>query len=122
MSSDILRVSIAPQAAIKAYTRDIASGRRRRTIEDPDVWFSSIESFAKVLSEKNRALLSMIAEQHPESIEALAEASGRATSNLSRTLRTMQHYKLVRIEKGKGRRLKPVVNFKKLKLTFSVAA
>ena len=76
MKTKVLRVAIAPRDAIKRYTRDVVAGRRRRVSDDPDVWFTSIESFAKVLSEKNRALLALIAERRPESIDALATESG----------------------------------------------
>src|SRR5438309_4610364 len=72
----LLRVAIAPREDIMRYTRDIVAGRRRRAADDPDVWFTSVESFAKVLSEKNRALLAMIAERGPDSIDTLAATSG----------------------------------------------
>jgi predicted transcriptional regulator len=39
----------------------------------------------------------------------LAEKTGRARSNLSRTLRTMERYGLVRFEKGAGRMQAPRV-------------
>ena len=122
MKSKVLRVAIAPREAIVRYTRDIVAGRRRRAADDPDVWFTSVESFAKVLSEKNRALLALIAERRPDSIDALATESGRARSNLSRTLRTMERYGLVRLEKGNGRKLRPVVTFGRVELRLKVAA
>jgi predicted transcriptional regulator len=122
MSSKVLKVGIAPRAAIMQYTLDIVAGRRKRSADDPDIWFSSVESFAKVLSEKNRALLALIADRRPDSIDALAHASARAKSNLSRTLRTMEGYGLVRLEKGEGRKLKPVVTFGRVELRLKVAA
>ncbi len=122
MKSKVLRVAIAPREAIVRYTRDIVAGRRRRAADDPDVWFTSVESFAKVLSEKNRALLALIAERRPNSIDALAVASGRAKSNLSRTLRTMERYGLVRLEKGDRRKLRPIVTFRRVELSLKVAA
>lgn len=122
MKTKVLRVAIAPREAIMRYTRDIVAGRRRRAANDPDVWFTSVESFAKVLSEKNRALLALIVERRPESIDALATESGRAKSNLSRTLRTMERYGLVRLEKGDGRKLRPVVTFGQVELRLKVAA
>jgi predicted transcriptional regulator len=122
MNSKVLRVAIAPRETIMRYTRDIVAGRRRRATNDPDVWFTSVESFAKVLSEKNRALLALIAERRPQSIDALATESGRAKSNLSRTLRTMERYGLVRLEKGDGRKLRPVVTFGQVELRLKVAA
>ncbi|MEX0842443.1 MAG: helix-turn-helix domain-containing protein [Xanthobacteraceae bacterium] len=122
MKNRALKVGIAPRAAIFQYMRDIVAGRRRRSADDPDVWFTSVESFAKVLSEKNRALLALIAEKRPDSIDALAAASGRAKSNLSRTLRTMERYGLVKLEKGDGRKLRPVVTFGRVELRLKVAA
>lgn len=122
MTNRTLKVGIAPRQAVFQYIRDVVAGRRRRTADDPDVWFSSVESFAKVLSDKNRALLTLIAKTHPESIDALAAASGRAKSNLSRTLRTMELYGLVKLEKGDGRKLRPVVTFKRVELLLKLAA
>jgi len=122
MNAKVLKVGIAPREEIMRYTRDIVAGRRRRSAHDPDIWFSSVESFAKVLSEKNRALLATIAEERPNSIDALAAASGRAKSNLSRTLRTMEHYGLVKLAKGEGRKLKPLVTFARSELSLTLAA
>jgi predicted transcriptional regulator len=122
MRSKILRVAIAPREDMVRYTRDVVAGRRRRRADDPDVWFTSVESFAKVLSEKNRALLALIAAKQPDSIDALAAASGRAKSNLSRTLRRMESYGLVRLEKGAGRKLRPVVDFAQVELRLQLAA
>ena len=40
-------------------------------------WFTSIESFAKVLSARNRELLALIAREKPDSLTELAEPAGR---------------------------------------------
>jgi predicted transcriptional regulator len=117
-----LKIGIATRQAIARYTRDIVAGRRRRSAEDPDVWFTSVESFAKVMSDRNRGLLALIVERRLQSIEALAVASGRAKSNLSRTLATMARYGLVRLEKGEGRRVRPVVTFERVELKLNLAA
>ena len=53
---------------------------------EPKVWFTSTESFAKVLSAGNRELLRVIAEKAPGSLDELARITGKAKSNLSRTL------------------------------------
>lgn len=118
----VLKVGIASRAVIERYTRDVVAGRRRRGSDDPDIWFSSIESFAKVLSDRNRDLLAIIDGRSFDSLESLAAATGRAKSNLSRTLRTMERYGLVRLESGDGRRLRPVVTFDQVELTLKVAA
>ncbi len=89
----------------------IARGEGKARRGEPKVWFTSLESFAKVLSDRNRALLKLIAEQEPESLTELAKSSGRAKSNLSRTLRTLERYGLVHLEKGYKGRVAPRVPY-----------
>lgn len=104
-----LKVGIADYEEMKARTLRIARGAEKPVQDDPRVWFTSTESFAKVLSAGNRELLRIIAEQAPGSLEELAEMTGRAKSNLSRTLKTMAGYGLIRMEPGGGRKLVPKV-------------
>ncbi len=70
--------------------------------ESPTVWFASMASLAAVLSEDNRALLKVIRDAQPRSLTELAELTGRKVSNLSRTLRTMASYGIVKLERDKG--------------------
>jgi predicted transcriptional regulator len=106
-----LRVGIASYDEMKALTMAVARGKRRLEPDEPRVWFPSTESFAKVLSAANRDLLRMIAEKTPGSLDELAELSGRKKSNLSRTLKTMANYGLVRLERGpRGRIAAKVVH------------
>jgi predicted transcriptional regulator len=95
-----LRVGIATYNEMKALTLAIAQGRRKLAPREPRIWFSSTESFAKVLSAGNRDLLRVIAEDSPSSLEELSRMTGRKKSNLSRTLKTMANYGLVRLERG----------------------
>lgn len=104
-----LKVGIADYEEMKARTMRIARGEEKPATDDPKVWFTSTESFAKVLSAGNRELLRVIAEQAPGSLEELAEITGRAKSNLSRTLKTMAGYGLVRMERGEGRKIAPKI-------------
>ena len=50
---------------------------------------------AGVLSDENRALLRLPQAKQPRTVLELAELSGRAASNLSRTLRNLEDYRLV---------------------------
>jgi predicted transcriptional regulator len=104
-----LKVGIASYEEMKARTMQIASGERRPARGEPRVWFTSTESFAKVLSAGNRDLLRIIAEKAPGSLDELARLSGRAKSNLSRTLKTMEGYGIVRLERGDRGRITPKV-------------
>src|SRR5436853_7509363 len=104
-----LKVCIASYEEMKARTMSVARGERRVAPSEPKVWFTSTESFAKVLSAGNRELLRVIAEKAPGSLEELARITGKAKSNLSRTLRTMEGYGLVRLERGERGRITPKV-------------
>jgi predicted transcriptional regulator len=97
-----LKVGIASYEEMKARTMALARGERRVAADEPKVWFTSTESFAKVLSAGNRELLRVIAEKAPGSLDELARITGKAKSNLSRTLRTMEGYGLVRLERGRA--------------------
>ena len=71
---------------------------------------------AKVLSAGNRELLRVIAEKAPESLDELAALTGRAKSNLSRTLKTMEGYGLVRLERGERGRIAPKITHDRVEL------
>ncbi|WP_208430466.1 transcriptional regulator [Methyloceanibacter sp. wino2] len=94
----ILRIGIASREQMKARTIAIARGEHKPGPNEPKVWFTSMESLAQVLSSKNTLLLELIRRASPASIRELAQLSGRKESNLSRTLKTMQRYKLVQLE------------------------
>lgn len=102
-----LKIGIMSYEDMKAYTKAIAKGETKRKRSDPKVYFTSMQSFARVLSEKNRELLALIAAAKPESLQELEELSGRQVSNLSRTLRKMEQYGIVELKRGRQGRIKP---------------
>jgi predicted transcriptional regulator len=99
----ILKIGIASRQKMRARTIAIAKGELKPKADDPKVWFTSLESLAQVLSSKNQLLLELIRQSEPASMKELATLSGRAESNLSRTLHTMERYGLVRLKKSGGR-------------------
>ncbi len=115
-----LKVGIASYEEMKVRTLAIAKGTLKPKRSDPKVWFTSMESFAKVLSDKNRILLDLIIEKKPDSLTELAELSGRAKSNLSRTLHTLERYGLVRLKKDTSGRVVPEVLYKDIVLDVSI--
>src|ERR1700722_13650462 len=117
-----LKVGIATYEQFKARTIAIAKGEYKPASGEPKIWFTSLESFAKLLSAKNRALLKLIAQTEPGSLQELAEKTGRAKSNLSRTLRTMERYGLVHFEKGRGRTVMPRTPYTHVVLDLSLRA
>ena len=102
-------IGIMPQEKIRAHVLAIARGEYKPKPSEPKVWFTSMKSLAEVLSDDNRALLNVITETRPESISALAEATGRAPGNLSRTLKTMANYGIVDLKREKNQ-VRPVAN------------
>jgi predicted transcriptional regulator len=63
-----LKVGIASYEEMKARTLRIARGEHRPSVNERKVWFTSTESFAKVLSVGNRELLQTIADKAPGSL------------------------------------------------------
>jgi len=66
----------------------------------PTVWFDSWRQLAGLLSDENRALLRLMQERQPRTVLELAEWSGRAASNLSRTLRHLERHGLVKLHRS----------------------
>ncbi len=91
-----LKVGIASYEDMKARTLAVARGRQRIAPDEPKVWFTSTES--------------------PGSLDELARITGRAKSNLSRTLKTMAGYGLVRLERGERGRITPRVTHDRVEL------
>lgn len=116
-----LRIGIASYEEMKERTIAIAKGKRKAGKDEPKVWFTSIESFAKVLSEKNRVLLEVIGEAQGLTLTELAEKTGREKSNLSRTLKTMERYGLVNLERKNGNVI-PHVGYSKISLDMPLHA
>ena len=110
----ILRIGIASREQMKARTMAIVRGKHKPVENEPKVWFTSMESLAQVLSTKNTLLLRMIRQARPASVTELASLCGREVSNLSRTLKTMERYKLVKLDRAEGGTLVPSVPYDRL--------
>jgi len=100
-------IGIMPQEQIRQRVLAIAQGAYKPKASEPKIWFTSMKSLAEVLSDDNRALLRVITETQPASISALALATGRKPSNLSRTLRTLSNYGIVDL-KRESKHVRPV--------------
>lgn len=103
----VMKIGIATENELRQRTLDIAAGRRRRPRSEPKIWFTSLRSAAEVLSEKNRELLRILAEDRPESVAELANLTDRKPGNLSRTLKTLSEYGLVKMER-EGNKVRPI--------------
>jgi predicted transcriptional regulator len=95
-------IGVMPQECIRERVLSIARGDYKPKPSDPKLWFTSMRSLAEVLSDENRELLKVIQESKPQSISSLADLTGRKTSNLSRTLKTMSNYGFVEMKREKN--------------------
>ncbi|MFZ2853978.1 MAG: MarR family transcriptional regulator [Rhodocyclaceae bacterium] len=89
-------------------TRNARSVSRSESEPNPAIWFDSWRQLAGVLSDENRQLLRVIRENEPRTVMELAQLSGRAASNLSRTLRMLENHGLVRLHRrAESRAVRP---------------
>ena len=101
MAKKIMRVGIIPRKEYWKRTIAIARGEYVPGKGEPKIWFESLQAMAQVLSNENQQLLRTIIEQKPKSIKELGFITGRKSSNLSRTLKTMERYGIVELLKQK---------------------
>ena len=120
MRAKIVKVGIMSFKVFQKYTKAIASGKYKPQKNAPKIWFESLQSFAQLLSDDNRALLQVIEEQKPNSLRELEEMTGRKRSNLSRTLHTMANYGIVELVQRPTRELTPIVRATHFKLEVGI--
>jgi len=119
MPHKVLKVGIMSKEDFIAHTMEIVKGEYKPKASEPKVWFESLQAMAQVLSNENKKLLKIIAEQKPNSLKELEEITGRKVSNLSRTLHKMAGYGIVELRKDK-KQLKPVVAATDIHLSYSI--
>ena len=121
MKMKTIKVGIMPLAKYKARTIAIAKGEYTPSKDEPKVWFESVKSMAQILSNENQDLLQVILDNHPKSLKELEELTGRAKSNLSRTLKTLERYGIVELNKINNA-LVPKVKATQFSVKFGLAA
>jgi predicted transcriptional regulator len=121
MRKKVLKIGILSREDYKKRTIAIARGEYKPKKDEPKIWFESINSMAQVLSSENQKLLKVISEKNPTSLKELEIATGRKSSNLSRTLKTMSRYGIVDLVK-KDKSIKPVVKATDFKVEFGISS
>ena len=101
MPKNVFKIGIMSREEYKQRSIEIAKGEYIPQGNEPKIWFESLQSMAQVLNSENQRLLQLIMDKHPKSLKELEELTGRSSSNLSRTLKTMAHYGIVELEKNK---------------------
>ena len=100
-------------AGLEAEMRAVARGERKAPGRAAEPSFNSTEALIRLLTPENRKLLAVIRDRRPSSIAELAKLTGRAASNLTRTLGKLEAAGLIRME-GLDKRKMPVATVKKL--------
>ena len=113
----VIKIGIAPQEKIRERILAIAKGEYKPKSSEPKIWFTSMRSLSEVLSDENRALLDVIRTSKPSSITELADMTWRKQSNLSRTLKTISRYGLVKMEKTE-RLVRPIAQAEHYQIMF----
>jgi len=75
----------------------------RKTAPKQGIYFASLEAVRALLTAKRMALLHVIRENHPKSINALAKIAGRDFKNVYADIMLLKRCGLVRMAAGSGK-------------------
>ena len=102
---------------LEAEMRAVARGERRPPKDAAVQSFNSVDTVLRLLTPENRKLMALIRDKKPSSIADLAQMTGRAASNLTRTLQKMQAAGLVQMRSVAHSKAKiPVAAVKKVRV------
>lgn len=114
-----IKIGIMTREDYQKRALAIAAGDYIPKRGEPKVFFNSMKSLSEVLSDNNRQLLKIIAEQEPETLTELAILSGRKPSNISRTLKTLERYGIVETQQH-NRSKRPIVKATEFNIQLSM--
>ncbi len=103
--------------ALMGDMRAVAKGQRRAPKDAGGISFNSAEAVVRLLTPENRQLLAVIRDRAPQSVQELADLTGRAQPNLTRTLAKLEAVGLVKAE-VKGRR--KILTVRARKIVFEI--
>src|ERR1700741_1055523 len=99
------RYKIQDLTSLEREMRSVARGERSPSADAAKPSFESVEALIRLLTPENRQLLAIIRDRKPQSINELAEISGRAAPNLTRTLAKLEAVGFVRMQTVKRRKV-----------------
>jgi predicted transcriptional regulator len=99
--------------SLEREMRAVARGERPAPADAAMPSFNSIEAVVRLLTPENRRLLAMIRDRKPRSVAELAQLTGRAQPNLTRTLAKLEAAGFIKM-KATGRRKAPSAAVKKI--------
>ena len=83
----------------------VAPGKKKAPTDAHEQSFESVDALMRLLTPENRELLAIIGDRKPQSIAELAQFSGRAAPNLTRTLSKLESVGFVRFQEPLRRRM-----------------
>lgn len=101
--------------SLEKEMRAVARGEKPAPADAARASFNSAEALIRLLTPENRTLLAIIRKRHPQSIAELESLTGRASSNLTRTLTKLEAAGLVKMETINRRKV-PTVEIEKIHL------
>jgi len=107
------RLRVISLDALERQMRAVARGERTAPVDAARPSFNSVEAVVRLLTPENRKLLALIRDRKPQSIAELAQMTGRAQPNLTRTLAKLEAAGFIRM-KSTGRRRAPSAIVKKV--------
>ena len=90
---------------LEAEMRAVARGEKPAPADAARPSFESVEAVIRLLTPENRQLLAVIRDRKPQSINELAEMTGRAAPNLTRTLAKLEAVGFVRMRTVERRKV-----------------
>jgi predicted transcriptional regulator len=99
------RFKIQSHDALRREMKAVASGRKPAPADAALPSFNSVAAVMRLLTPENRALMAVIRDRQPHSIAELADITGRAAPNLTRTLAKLEAVGLVRMKSVKRRKV-----------------
>lgn len=100
---------------LKEEMKAVARGERTVPKDAAGTSFESVEALLRLLTPQNRRLLAIIRDKKPQSIAELAELTGRAQPNLTRTLGKLEAVGFVLL-KSINRRKVPTAAVRSLRI------
>lgn len=102
-------------ASLREEMKAVARGERPAPKGAGGMTFDSVETLLRLLTPQNRELLAVIRDKKPQSIAELAELTGRAQPNLTRTLGKLEAVGFVRM-KNVDRRKVPTTTVRSFRI------
>ena len=109
-------IKIIGHAQFREVIMAVARGERPAPPWAGGVTFESIDAVLYLLTPQNRQLLATIRDRKPQSISELAAMTGRAQSNLTRTLSKLESVGFVKM-KNVARRKVPTTTIRSLRIS-----